>query len=80
MTGLMGGLHYQIEHHLFQSMPRPQLSRAPRLVRQHCRDLGVRFTETSLAEALAIVVRHLGEVGLAAPRFARPTAATPGRS
>ncbi len=75
MTGLMGGLNYQIEHHLFPSMPRPHLRRARRLVRRHCNELGVRYSETSLAEALAIVVRHLGEVGLAAPRFSCPTAA-----
>jgi fatty acid desaturase len=79
MTGLMGGLNYQIEHHLFPSMPRPHLRQARRLVRQHCRELGVRYTETTLAEALAIVVRHLGEVGLAAPRFSCPTAAGLGR-
>ncbi|MGV8908754.1 MAG: fatty acid desaturase family protein [Propionicimonas sp.] len=79
MTSLMGGLNYQIEHHLFPSLPRPQLRKARRLVRQHCRDLGVRYTETSLVEALSIVVRHLSEVGLAAPRFSCPTAATLGR-
>ncbi len=79
MTGLMGGLNYQIEHHLFPSMPRPHLRKARRLVRRHCSELGVRYTETTLAEALAIVVRHLGEVGLAAPRFSCPTAAGLGR-
>lgn len=81
MTALMGGLNYQIEHHLFPSMPRPHLSQARLLVRQHCRDVQVRYTETSLPEALAIVVRHLNEVGLAAPRtFQCPTGAGIGRS
>lgn len=81
MTALMGGLNYQIEHHLFPSMPRPHLYRASRLVRQHCREQQVQYTETSLAEALAIVVRHMNEVGLAASRtFRCPTAATMGRS
>ena len=28
-TILMGGLNYQIEHHLFPSMPRPHLRRPP---------------------------------------------------
>ncbi|MDQ7991767.1 MAG: acyl-CoA desaturase [Propionicimonas sp.] len=79
MTALMGGLNYQIEHHLFPSMPRPHLSRARRLVRQHCAELGVRYTETSLAQALGIVVRHMNEVGLAASRtFRCPTAAAIG--
>jgi len=80
MTALMGGLNYQIEHHLFPGMPRPHLRRARRLVRQHCKDLGVSYTETSLPEALAIVVRHLNEVGLVASRsFRCRTAAIMGR-
>ena len=31
-TFLMGGLNYQIEHHLFPSMPRPNLRRAQRII------------------------------------------------
>jgi hypothetical protein len=31
---LLGGLNYQIEHHLFPSMPRPNLRRAQALVHQ----------------------------------------------
>lgn len=80
MTALMGGLNYQIEHHLFPSMPRPHLSRARALVRDHCRRLEVPYTETSLPEALRIVVRYMNEVGLAAARtFRCPTAAVMGR-
>jgi fatty acid desaturase len=33
---LMGGLNYQVEHHLFPSMPRPHLARARKLVMAHC--------------------------------------------
>ena len=80
MTALMGGLNYQIEHHLFPSMPRPHLRRARLLVRQHCDDLAIAYTETSRPAALGIVVRHLSEVGLAAPRtFECPTASGMGR-
>ena len=80
MTVLMGGLNYQIEHHLFPGMPRPHLSRARRLVRQHCAEHEVSYTETSLPVALGIVVRHLNEVGLAASRsFRCPTSAGLGR-
>ncbi len=67
MTILMGGLNYQIEHHLFPSMPRPHLHRARQLVRRHCDELGVTYTETSLGHALGIVVRHMNQVGLSAP-------------
>jgi fatty acid desaturase len=66
-TILMGGLNYQIEHHLFPSMPRPHLHKARQLVRQHCRALDVPYTETSLIRAWGIVIEYLNRVGLAAP-------------
>lgn len=66
MSTLMGGLNYQIEHHLFPNMPRPHLSRARRLVREHCDRHGVPYTETTLLRSYAIVVRYLNEVGLSA--------------
>ncbi len=65
-TILMGGLNYQIEHHLFPSMPRPHLARTRELVREHCRTHDVSYTETSLGQAWAIVARHMNQVGLAA--------------
>ena len=65
-TILMGGLNYQIEHHLFPSMPRPHLHKARRLVQEHCRTLDVPYTETSLIKAWRIVINHLNRVGLAA--------------
>ncbi|BAJ74251.1 fatty acid desaturase [Microbacterium testaceum StLB037] len=63
---LMGGLNYQVEHHLFPSMPRPALKKARLLVREHCQKLGVPYTETSLSHSYALVVRYLNDVGLAA--------------
>ena len=62
----MGGLNYQIEHHLFPSMPRPHLRRVQPIVREFCQTRGIRYTETSLVESYGIVVRYLNEVGLAA--------------
>ncbi|MGY1822193.1 acyl-CoA desaturase [Geodermatophilus sp. SYSU D00079] len=61
---LMGGLNLQIEHHLFPSMPRPNLRRAQPLVRAHCAATGVRYTEMGLVETFGVVVRHLNRVGL----------------
>ena len=76
MTILMGGLNHQVEHHLFPSMPRPHLARAREIVREHCLQHGVPYTETSLPSAWRRVVRHLNEVGMAAPRiFECPVAA-----
>jgi fatty acid desaturase len=80
-TVLMGGLNYQIEHHLFPSMPRPHLARARQLVREHCRANDVPYTETSLLRAWGIVVRYLNRVGLAArDSFRCPVAGQLGRA
>ena len=62
---MMGGLNYQIEHHLFPSMPRPNLKHAQPLVRAHCATHGVTYTETSLLASYGIVVAYLNRVGLA---------------
>ncbi|KQS54152.1 delta fatty acid desaturase [Geodermatophilus sp. Leaf369] len=60
----MGGLNYQIEHHLFPSMPRPALRQAQPIVRRFCDEHGVRYTQTSLVGSYGIVVRYLNRVGL----------------
>lgn len=65
-TLLMGGLNYQVEHHLFPSMPRPHLAKARELVRDYCKVLDVPYTETSLLRSYAIVIAYLNRVGLAA--------------
>lgn len=65
-TTLMGGLNYQIEHHLFPSMSRPNLSKTRKIVIEHCKELGVPYTETSLLRSYAIVIDYLNRVGLAA--------------
>ena len=61
---LMGGLNYQIEHHLFPSMPRPHLRRAAPIIRDFCRENDVVYTETSLFRSYAIVTEHINRVGL----------------
>ena len=59
----MGGLNYQIEHHLFPSMPRPNLRRAQPMVVQFCAEIGVPYAETSLLDSYAQALRHLHAVG-----------------
>lgn len=66
IDSFMGGLNYQVEHHLFPSMARPALARAQQIVREHCRENDVRYTETGLIESYAIVIAYLNRVGLAA--------------
>jgi fatty acid desaturase len=65
-TWLFGGLNYQIEHHLFPSMPRPHLAKTRRIVREYCLSIGVPYTETSLMRSYAIVIEYLNRVGLSA--------------
>ena len=62
----MGGLNYQIEHHLFPSMPRPSLRNAQPIVREFCDSRKISYTETGLVQSYGIVVRYLNKVGLAA--------------
>jgi fatty acid desaturase len=63
----LGGLNYQIEHHLFPSMPRPNLRRAQPIVRAFCARHQITYTETSLLDAYRIVIRYLNQVGSGAP-------------
>ena len=60
---VLGGLNYQIEHHLFPSMPRPNLRHAQPLVRAYCAELNLPYAETGLAASYVIVLRHLHTVG-----------------
>ena len=66
MDIFMGGLNYQVEHHLFPNMPRPSLRKAQEIVKEYCTTHNVLYTETTLVESYGIVVRYLNEVGLAA--------------
>ncbi|MGW4249109.1 fatty acid desaturase family protein, partial [Nocardia sp. NPDC004722] len=59
----LGGLNYQIEHHLFPSMPRPALRTAQPLVRAFCAETGIPYAETTLLDSYAQALHHLNEVG-----------------
>ncbi|TNM69706.1 acyl-CoA desaturase [Streptomyces sp. NP160] len=73
---LMGGLNRQVEHHLFPSMPRPNLRRVQPLVREFCATHGIPYTETSLVGSYRAIISHLNEVGLrAGDPFSCPLAA-----
>lgn len=64
MDFFMGGLNYQIEHHLFPSMPRPHLKEAQKLVMAKCAELNIPYTQVTLWPAYLSVVKHLNDVGL----------------
>jgi fatty acid desaturase len=59
----LGGLNYQIEHHLFPSMPRPNLRRSQAMIRAYCQRHGVAYCETTLWRSYAQALSHLHQVG-----------------
>jgi fatty acid desaturase len=59
----LGGLNYQIEHHLFPSMPRPNLRRSQPMIRAFCEEREVPYCETSLVASFAQALGHLHAVG-----------------
>jgi fatty acid desaturase len=60
---VLGGLNYQIEHHLFPSMPRPNLRHAQAVVRRFCEERGVSYAEESALVSYSTALRHLHTVG-----------------
>jgi fatty acid desaturase len=78
---VLGGLNYQIEHHLFPNMPRGSLRHAQPLVRAHCEALGVPYCQTSLVESYRAAMTHLNAMGapLRAERAAKHSAPAPRR-
>jgi fatty acid desaturase len=60
---LLGGLNYQIEHHLFPNMPRPNLRHAQPLIRAFCSQHDLPYTEATMLGSYAEALRHLHTVG-----------------
>jgi fatty acid desaturase len=65
-TFMLGGLNYQIEHHLFESMPRPNLRRVQGLVRDFCVATDLGYREESFVGSFRQIVHHLSDAGAAA--------------
>ncbi len=59
----LGGLNYQIEHHLFPSMPRPSLRRSQSLIREFCERHGLPYAQASIASSYGQALRYLNQVG-----------------
>jgi fatty acid desaturase len=57
-----GGLQYQVDHHLFPSLPRHNLGKAHQLVRSFCKEQGVTYHEAGMLDGNIEVLQHLGEV------------------
>ena len=67
-TFLLGGLNYQIEHHLFPSMPRPNLRLVQGLVRDFCAATDLGYSEESFVESFRQIIQHLSDTGAATSR------------
>jgi len=67
---LYGGLNYQIEHHLFPTMPRCNVRSAQPIVKAYCEEIGVDYYETSIVQSYREILGYLHEVGnpLRAPK------------
>jgi fatty acid desaturase len=63
VDAVLGGLNYQIEHHLFPSMPRPNLRKAQPVVQRFCERNGVAYVQVSALTSYREVLRHLHDVG-----------------
>ncbi|TDU82295.1 fatty acid desaturase [Kribbella voronezhensis] len=60
---LMGGLNYQIEHHLFPSMPRANLRFAQPIVQSYCERIGMPYLSTGVLESYRMGLSHMHDVG-----------------
>jgi fatty acid desaturase len=60
---LFGGLNYQIEHHLFPAMPRPNLARARPIIRMFCADHDITYCESSVFGSYRQALIYLNTVG-----------------
>jgi len=61
---LLGGLNFQVEHHLFPRICHVHYPRISALVEEACREFGVRYSEhRTLGAGLASHFRHLASLG-----------------
>ena len=64
LTWMLGGLNFQIEHHLFPRVPHTHYARIARIVQENAARHGVRYSvQPSLAAALRSHYRHLRTMG-----------------
>jgi len=57
-----GGLQYQVEHHLFPSLPRHHLGTVHKLVVAFCKENGVGYHEADMIKGNIEVLSHLEKV------------------
>jgi fatty acid desaturase len=58
-TWLMGGLNYQIEHHLFQTIPRNNLKKSSEFIKNYINNIGEVYYETNVKTAYYEIYKTL---------------------
>ena len=64
---LYGGLNFQIEHHLFPSMSRNNLSKARVICKEFCREYNVPYYETSVIQSYREILTYMNDLGNSVP-------------
>jgi predicted heme/steroid binding protein/fatty-acid desaturase len=57
-----GGLQYQVDHHLFPTLPRHNLAKCHALVHSFCKEWDVSYHEADLVAVTGEVINHLSKV------------------
>lgn len=63
---IYGGLNYQIEHHLFPSMPRINLPNAAPIVEAFCREKNISYSAVDIRESFREIFGYLHRIGKSA--------------
>ncbi len=59
---IYGGLNYQIEHHLFPSLPRNKLREAQEVIKSFCQEHSISYHETSVLQSYREILGHFHEI------------------
>jgi fatty acid desaturase len=59
-----GHLNYQIEHHLFPTLPRHNMKKARKIVKKFCREKGIEYYETGVIRSYIEIVQHMHKISL----------------
>jgi fatty acid desaturase len=75
MDWFHGGLQFQIEHHLFPTLPRHNLRKVVKFVRPFCEKYGLPYESVTFWEANRMIIRTLRTAALQARDFSKPVPA-----
>lgn len=76
ITFLLGGLNYQIEHHLFPRMPRANLARSRPLIRAFCSNHGLDYHQDNIIGSYRAALSHLHTIGTGGTELTLPPSGT----